>query len=54
MQAHVTLRAPDGRIYQLSHGDLVGRIWSAALCLSDPQVSEAHAMVSLRLSLIHI
>lgn len=48
MQAHVTLRAPDGRIYQLSHGDLVGRIWSAALCLSDPQVSEAHAMVSLR------
>ncbi len=48
MQAHVTLRAPDGRIYQLSHGDLVGRIWTAALCLRDPQVSEAHAMVSLR------
>ena len=29
-------------------GDLVGRIWSAALRLDDPGVSEAHALVSLR------
>ncbi|MCA9517195.1 MAG: hypothetical protein KC635_19775, partial [Myxococcales bacterium] len=32
----------------LGHGDLVGRLESAALHLDDPRVSEAHAMVSLR------
>lgn len=39
---------PDGRAVDLGHGDLVGRLESAALVLDDPRVSEAHAMVSLR------
>lgn len=32
----------------LGHGDLIGRVWSAALCVDDGRVSEAHAMISLR------
>lgn len=32
----------------LSPGELVGRLWSAALQIDDPRVSEAHAMLSLR------
>ena len=48
MRAYVRLRLPDGRSVELGHGDLIGRLWSAALSLSDPRVSEAHAMVSLR------
>jgi hypothetical protein len=44
----VRLRSPDGRLYELVHGDLIGRLWSAALPLDDGRVSEAHAMVSLR------
>ncbi len=48
MRAYVRLRLPDGRSVELGHGDLVGRLWSAALNLADPRVSEAHAMVSLR------
>lgn len=48
MHAHVVLRDPDGREHELVHGDLVGRVWSAALQLDDGRVSEAHALVSLR------
>lgn len=48
MHACVHLASADGQIHVLGHGDLIGRLWSAALCLSDPRVSEAHAMVSLR------
>lgn len=33
---------------ELGHGDLIGRLWSAALCIDDARVSEAHALVSLR------
>lgn len=33
---------------ELGHGDLIGRLWSAALSIRDARVSEAHAMVSLR------
>lgn len=44
----VLLRLPDGGVARLGHGDLIGRVWSAALPLRDPRVSEAHAMVSLR------
>ncbi len=33
---------------ELQHGDLVGRLETAALTLDDGRVSEAHAMVSLR------
>lgn len=48
MRAYVRLRLPDGRSSELGHGDLVGRLWSAALPIADARVSEAHAMVSLR------
>jgi hypothetical protein len=48
MRAFVTLRAPDGQVYEVSHGGVLGRLWSAALPLDDARVSEAHAMVSLR------
>ncbi len=34
--------------HRLHPGDLVGRHRGAALCIDDPRVSEAHAMVSLR------
>ncbi|MCX4241206.1 FHA domain-containing protein [Paraliomyxa miuraensis] len=48
MRAYATLQAPDGALHELVHGDLVGRLWSAAMPLDDARVSEAHAMVSLR------
>lgn len=48
MRASVHLRLSDGREARLGHGDLVGRVWNAALYLDDPRISEAHAMVSLR------
>lgn len=48
MRALVRLRLPDGHVYDLAPGDLIGRVWHAALCLDDPGVSEAHALVSLR------
>lgn len=48
MRAYATLRAPDGALHELVHGDIVGRLWSAAMPLDDARVSEAHAMVSLR------
>ncbi len=48
MHPHARIRTPDGRTVALGHGDLVGRLDAAALHLSDPRVSEAHAMVSLR------
>ncbi len=48
MHASVTLKTPDGQEHLLGHGDFVGRVWSAALCIDDARISEAHAMVSLR------
>jgi hypothetical protein len=48
MHACVHLATADGRVHILGHGDVIGRLWSAALPLSDPRVSEAHALVSLR------
>lgn len=48
MRAFVRLRLPDGSTTELGHGDLLGRVASAALVLDDPRISEAHAMVSLR------
>jgi hypothetical protein len=44
----VTLRLPSGELHTLFHGDLIGRLWSAALRLDDARISEAHAMVSNR------
>ncbi len=48
MRARVRLRLPDGSTRELEPGDQIGRLWTMALCLDDPRVSEAHAMVSLR------
>ena len=41
-------RRSDGSARDLGHGDFIGRLWSAALVLDDPRISEAHALVSLR------
>jgi hypothetical protein len=48
MLVSVTFRLPDGSQVSLGPGDIIGRVWAAALQLHDPRVSEAHAMVSLR------
>lgn len=48
MQACVRVKLPNGEERLLFPGDLIGRSASAALRLSDPRVSEAHAMLSLR------
>lgn len=48
MRAIVVIRAPDGALVELGHGDLIGRLARAELCLDDPRISEVHAMVSLR------
>lgn len=48
MLAAARLRLADGSTETLYAGDLVGRTWAAALRLDDPDISEAHAMVSLR------
>ncbi len=48
MQASAQIRLPDGTAETLYAGDLIGRTWAAALRIDDPDVSEAHAMVSLR------
>lgn len=47
-RASFTLELPDGRQVILGPGDIIGRMPSAALCLDDPRISEAHALVSLR------
>lgn len=48
MRAFTRLLLPDDKAVELGHGDIIGRLWSAALSIPDPRVSEAHAMVSLR------
>lgn len=48
MRAFTRLRGPDDTRYELVHGDLIGRLWCAAMPLDDGRVSEAHAMISLR------
>lgn len=44
----VAVRTPWGEVYELGHGALIGRLWSADLHINDARVSEAHAMISLR------
>ena len=39
---------PSEERFALGPGDLIGRSDGAAMCLDDPRISEAHAMVSLR------
>jgi hypothetical protein len=46
--SYVQLRLPDGQVVQLAPGSLIGRLSSAELRFADPNVSEAHALVSLR------
>jgi len=48
MHPQVRIRLQDGRLVELGPGDIIGRTDRAALCLSEPHISEAHAMVSLR------
>jgi hypothetical protein len=54
MHASVLLQLPDGATTSLAPGDLIGRMASAALCLDDARVSEAHALVSLRGAELHL
>jgi len=54
MRATIRLELPDGTTRDLGHGDLIGRLWTAALHLDDGRISEAHAMVSLRGSELHL
>jgi len=54
MHATTTLRTPDGCLHTLGNGDIVGRLWSAALQLSSPHISEAHALISLRGGKLHL
>jgi hypothetical protein len=44
----VTLQSTISPRLTLGPGDIIGRMWSAALFLDDPRVSEAHAMIGLR------
>ena len=44
----VVFRTPDGRRLRATPGSIVGRMQSAAVRLDSPVVSEAHALVSLR------
>lgn len=48
MRAFARTRGPDGTCYELVHGDIVGRLATAAMPIDDARISEAHAMVSLR------
>jgi hypothetical protein len=48
MRTRVTFRLPEGREVTAGHGDLVGRLASAAVPIDDARISEAHALVSLR------
>ncbi len=46
--AYASFRLADGTTHILGAGDLIGRLWTAALQIDDPRISEGHAMVSLR------
>ncbi len=54
MLPHVRLRLSDGTVRTLGHGDLVGRLATAALRVDDASISEAHALVSLRGVELHL
>ncbi len=47
-RAYARISLPSGETADLCPGDLIGRLWSAALRLDDERISEVHAMVSLR------
>lgn len=52
--ATATVRLTGSSPVTLHPGDLVGRLGSAALRVDDPRVSEAHALVSLRVGQLHL
>ncbi len=55
MKASVTFRVvSDGREVVLRPDDVIGRMRSAALRINDPRISEAHAFVSLRGSVLKL
>jgi hypothetical protein len=54
MYASVSMRDAAGAVHELVHGDVIGRVWSAALHIDDGRVSEAHAMISLREGELHM
>lgn len=54
MRAFVTLQTADGDEHELTHGDIVGRLWSARLKFASPDISEAHALISLRGGELHL
>jgi len=47
-RAFARIRLPDGGTVDLCPGDIIGRLWSAALRMDDTRISEAHALISLR------
>lgn len=44
----------ESALIAVGHGDLIGRMSTATLCIDDARVSEAHAMVSLRGGELHL
>lgn len=44
----VTLRLPDGSTGDFFAGTIVGRTWDCGIVVEHPQVSEVHALISLR------
>lgn len=48
MRAFVRFQAPDGKTVDVDPGGLIGRLPTAAFCVDDPRISEAHALVSVR------
>ena len=54
MRVAAEVRLPDGSARELRPGDIIGRMRGAALCLDDPRISEAHALVSLRGSTLRL
>lgn len=54
MRVGCTFKLPSGELRELTSGEIIGRSWNAALRLPDPRISEAHALVSLRGSALHL
>jgi len=54
MRPEVVFEDDDGGFHVVGHGGLIGRLGSAELVLRDGRISEAHAMVSLRGSALHL
>ncbi len=51
---YVRFRLADGQTAQVSPGGLIGRASSAELKIANPEVSEAHALISLRGHQLHM